>query len=87
MAAGGARTGVQLNIPYDYHLIVIRFKQRVVDHLRQVLLVAVTQILHGFRRALGGVQQTFALRIFTDSLENFAVMPGQFFVHGAALFF
>ena len=74
MAAVVLAQGVQLNIPHDHHLIVIRFKQRVVDHLRQALLVAVTQILHGFRRALGGVQQAFALRVLAYADENFTVL-------------
>ena len=68
---------VQLDIGHDHHFVAVRGKQGTVDQGVQALLIAMTQVLHGFGCALGGVEQTFAVRVFTDIDEDFAVMPGQ----------
>ncbi|MNZ90083.1 hypothetical protein D3C78_1090360 [compost metagenome] len=77
--------GVKFDVPDDDHLIVVRFKQCAIDDLFEALLVAMTQVLHGFCRALWRVQQTFTFWIFTYAVENLTVISGQFFVHGLTL--
>ncbi|MNG08457.1 hypothetical protein D3C84_918150 [compost metagenome] len=76
---------VQLDVPDDDHLIVVRFEQRAVDDLFEGLLIAVTQVLHGFRRALWRVHQAFAFWIFTHATENCPVVFRQFFIHQSTL--
>jgi hypothetical protein len=68
---------VQLDVGDDDHFIVVGGEQRAVDDLFQVLFIAVTQVLHGLGRALGGVEQAFAVGVFTEADEDLAVMVGR----------
>ena len=68
---------VQLDVLEDHHLVVVRGKQCAVDDLFQVLLVAMTQVLHGLGGALGRIEQAFALGVFAQALEDLAVVVGQ----------
>ncbi len=68
---------IQLDVLEDHHLVVVGSEQRTVDDFLQVLLVPMTQILHGLGSALWRVEQTFALGVFTQALEDLAVVVGQ----------
>ncbi|MNH13449.1 hypothetical protein D3C79_730210 [compost metagenome] len=72
---------IQFDITDDDHLVVVRVEQCAVDYLLKALLIAMAQVLHGFRRARWRVQQALAIRVFADALQNFAVVSGQFLVH------
>jgi len=37
----------------------------------------VTQVLHGFGGTLGGVEQAFAFRVFTQAFKDLAIVLGQ----------
>jgi len=68
---------VQLDVLEDHHLVVVGGEQCTVDDFFEVLLIAMTQVLHGLGGALGGVDQAFAFRVFAQVLEDLAVMVGQ----------
>ncbi|MNU06466.1 hypothetical protein D3C72_2516730 [compost metagenome] len=61
---------IQFDVLDQHHLAVVGAEQRVVDDLFQRQFIAVAEVLHGLGRAFRGVQQPFALRVFTEALEN-----------------
>ncbi|MNJ70147.1 hypothetical protein D3C77_665750 [compost metagenome] len=68
---------IQLDVGDDDHLVTVRGKQRAVDDLIDALFVTMTQVLHGLGRAHRCVLQSFAVGIFTQVNEDFAVILGQ----------
>ena len=77
--------GVQLDVADDDHFIVVRGEQRAVDDFLQGLAIAVAEVLHGLGRALRGVEQAFALRVFAETDEDLPVMLGKCWVHKGSL--
>ncbi len=49
------------------------------------LAIAVAEVLHGLGRALRGVEQAFALRVFAETDEDLPVMLGKCWVHKGSL--
>ncbi|MNF99712.1 hypothetical protein D3C84_826230 [compost metagenome] len=72
---------IEFDVLDDDHFVIVGGEQCAVDHFFQAFLVAVTQVLHGLGRALGGIQQTFALGILTHANQDFTKKAGQFLAH------
>jgi hypothetical protein len=63
----------------DDHFIVVGGEQRAVDDFFHTLFVAVTQVAHGLGRAHRGVEQAFAVGVFTEADQDLAVALRQRF--------
>ncbi|MNZ74022.1 hypothetical protein D3C78_924560 [compost metagenome] len=68
---------VQLDVVDDHHFIVVGGEQRAIDDLFDTLFVAMAKVLHGFGCAHRGVEQAFAVWIFTESDEDLSIILGQ----------
>ena len=75
---------VELDVGDDDHLVAVGGKQRAVDDLIHTLFIAVTQVLHGLGRPHRRVEQSFAVRVFTETDQDLAVILGQGTGHGAS---
>ena len=62
----------------DDHLRVVFTEECLAQHLVGVLLVATRKHLHGFGYAGRRLQQSFALRVLTQQLEDVFVVSSQF---------
>ena len=51
----------------------------------RILAIAGEELLIGADNAGGGVEQTLALRVFTEAYENLAVLLGKRMAHGSVL--
>src|SRR5471032_738419 len=68
---------VQLDVLDDHHLVVVGGEQCAVDDFLDALRIAMTQVLHGLGCAFWGIQQTFAVRVFSQANKNLTVMLWQ----------
>lgn len=51
----------------NHQLIMIFVKDRAIDQIPYVLLVALSEVQHSFRVSLGGLTETFALGVLTNA--------------------
>ena len=62
--------GVNVNVAHHDHLVVVFRKDGAVGHVRGCHLVAVAHEEQGLGPAFGCFEETFAVGIFSDALEN-----------------
>jgi hypothetical protein len=57
---------VELDVLYDDHVVVLDGKDGIVDHFLEALVITLGEKFHGLGGALGGVEQSFTIRIFSN---------------------
>ena len=60
----------ELNVFYDYHLIVVFVKQGAVHDGAQVLFVAICKEKHGLRIALWGIKQALSVGVLAHAFQD-----------------
>ena len=71
--------GIEVDILDDNHLVVVFVELSRVEHSHRVHRVSASKGEHGFCYPLGCFEQSFALGIFAQQLENAVVVLLEFF--------
>lgn len=64
-----------VNILDDDQLIVVLVEDSIVDQVPNILLVALSEIEHGFGIPQGGLAKSFSFRILADAFQDCADSP------------